>query len=117
MHVAVATGGWRETAAMKLRAIGLDPEALHLSSASDAIRRIEIMQIAEQRAMAGTRADRKFYFGNGPWDKEASLKLGWEFIGIGMNVEHSERFDDFLLFPRKRFPPEASTASPRKREP
>ncbi len=94
--VAVATGGWRETAAMKLQAIGLDPEALHLSSASDAIRRIEIMQIAERRAMAGKPADRKFYFGNQPWDRAASRKLGWEFIGIGEQVEHVPRFEDFL---------------------
>ena len=93
---AVATGGWRETASMKLRAIGLDPEALHLSSASDAIRRIEIMQIAERRAMTGKPADRKFYVGNQPWDRAASRKLGWEFIGIGEQVEHVPRFEDFL---------------------
>ncbi len=70
VRVAVATGGWRETAAMKLQASGLDPDVLHLSSASDAIRRIEIMQIAERRAMVGKPADRKFYFGNQPWDRE-----------------------------------------------
>ena len=93
---AVATGGWRETAAMKLRAIGLDPEMLHLSSASDAIRRIEIMQIAERRAMAGKPAERRFYFGNEPWDKEASRELGWNFIGIGKHIEDSARFDNFV---------------------
>ena len=94
--VAVATGGWRETAAMKLRAIGLDPETLHLSSASDAIRRIEIMQIAERQAMAGKPADRRFYVGNQPWDKEASRELGWDLIGIGELVQHVPRFEDFL---------------------
>ncbi len=96
VRVAVATGGWPETAAMKLRAIGLDPDMLHLSSASDAIRRIEIMQIAERRAMADKPAERRFYFGNQSWDRAASRALGWNFIGIGNQVEHVRRFDDFL---------------------
>ncbi len=96
VRVAVATGGWRETAAMKLRAIGLDPDVLHLSSASDAIRRIEIMQIAERRAMADKPAERRFYFGNQSWDREAGRQLGWEFVGIGEDVDHSTRFDNFL---------------------
>ena len=94
--VAVATGGWRETAAMKLRAIGLDPETLTLSSGSDAISRVEIMQIAAQRALAGRPADRETYFGDGPWDRDASRQMDWDFIGIGPDVEHGSGFDDFL---------------------
>ncbi len=43
--VAIATGGWKETAMMKLRAIGLDPEELCLATASDAVSRVEIMRI------------------------------------------------------------------------
>ncbi len=94
-HVAVATGGWKETAAKKLRAIGLDPETFALSSGSDAISRVEIMQIAAHRALTGRLADRKTYFGNRPWDRDASRRLGWDFIGIGRDVEHSTRLDDF----------------------
>ena len=92
--VAVATGGWNETAVMKLRAIGLDPETLTLSSGSDAISRVEIMQIAADRALAGRPADRKTYLGDGPWDRDASRRLGWDFIGIGKDVEHSTRLND-----------------------
>ena len=95
-HVAVATGGWKETAAMKLRAVGLDPDALNVASGSDAESRVEIMRIAARRALAGRRVDRKTYFGNRPWDKEASRQLGWDFIGVGRDVEHGNRFDDFL---------------------
>ena len=94
--VAIATGGWKETAAMKLRAIGLDPGTLKLASGSDAESRVEIMRIAANRALAGRPADRRTYFGNRPWDREASRRLGWHFIGIGPDVEHSARFDDFL---------------------
>ena len=95
-HVAVATGGWKETATMKLRAVGLDPDALNIASGSDAESRVEIMRIAARRALAGRRVDRKTYFGNRPWDREASRQLGWDFIGIGRDVEHGTRFDDFL---------------------
>ncbi len=81
---------------MKLRAIGLDPDSLSLASASDAESRVEIMQVAETRALAGRAVDRKTYFGNRPWDREASRQLGWHFIGIGPDVKHSSRLDDFL---------------------
>ncbi|MCY3969558.1 MAG: haloacid dehalogenase-like hydrolase [Acidobacteria bacterium] len=96
VSVGVATGGWRETAAMKLRAIGLDPGTLHFASGSDAIRRTEIMRMAERRALAGGSGDRKTYFGNQPWDREASLSLGWNFVGIGSSVRHHIRFCDYL---------------------
>lgn len=93
--VGIATGGWKETAAMKLRAIGLDPDSLNLASGSDAASRVEIMRVAEIRALAGRAADRKTYFGNRPWDREASRRLGWHFVGIGPDVQHSARFNDF----------------------
>ena len=96
ISVAVATGGWKEMAAMKLRAIGLDPATLNVASGSDAESRVEIMRIAAERALAGTSAERRTYVGNRPWDREASRQLGWNFIGIGRDVEHSARFDDFL---------------------
>ncbi|MXZ37186.1 MAG: HAD family phosphatase [Holophagales bacterium] len=94
--VAIATGGWKDTAEMKLRAIGLDPDTLNLASGSDAESRVEIMRIAAKRALGGRSAGRKTYLGNRPWDREASRRLGWHFIGIGPDVEHSTRFDDFL---------------------
>ncbi len=94
--VGIATGGWKETALMKLRAIGLDPDPLNLASGSDAASRVEIMRIAAERTLSGRSVGRKAYFGNRPWDREASRRLGWHFIGIGPDVEHSTRFDDFL---------------------
>ncbi len=93
--VGIATGGWKETAAMKLRAIGLDPDSLSLASGSDAESRVEIMQVAETRALAGRAVDRKTYFGNRPWDWQASRRLGWHFIGIGPDVKHRTRFHDY----------------------
>ena len=37
--IGLATGGWEETARMKLGAVGLDPDALPLASGSDAVSR------------------------------------------------------------------------------
>ena len=80
---------------MKLRAIGLGPEEFCLATASDAVSRIEIMRIAEQRALPVGRVGRRTYFGDGPWDKKACQELGYDFIAIGENVENPTRHPDF----------------------
>ena len=95
VSVAVATGGWRETAEMKLRAIGLDPDELCMASCSDAISRVGIMRIAEARALGGGQAARRTYFGDRPWDLRASRELGYEFVAIGDGVAWSARYPDF----------------------
>jgi phosphoglycolate phosphatase-like HAD superfamily hydrolase len=95
VRVAVATGGWRETAALKLRGIGLRIEDLTIATASDGVERTRIMALAEQRAMLGAVPCRRTYFGDGAWDKRASAELGYDFVGIGRNVEHDVLFDDF----------------------
>ncbi|MDD9999999.1 MAG: HAD hydrolase-like protein [Rhodospirillaceae bacterium] len=96
VRVAVATGGWKETALIKLRAIGLDPLRLPLASSSDAMSKVDIMRIAERRALPNENAKRKTYFGDSRYDKEASLELGYDFIAIGENVDHHLRYSNFL---------------------
>jgi len=93
--MALATGGWEETARMKLRAAGLDRYSLPLASGSDALTRVEIMQIAENRALDGRDAGRRTYFGDGVWDKQASEELGYDFIAIGDKVQHHARYSNF----------------------
>jgi phosphoglycolate phosphatase-like HAD superfamily hydrolase len=93
--VAVATGGWAETAQLKLRAIGVETEGLGFASASDAVARTKIMQLAEQRALRGAPAISRTYFGDGAWDKRASAELGYRFVAIGRGVAHEPCFDDF----------------------
>jgi phosphoglycolate phosphatase-like HAD superfamily hydrolase len=95
IRVAVATGGWRETALLKLRGIGLNVDALAIATASDTVERSKIMQLAEQRAMNGIAPSKKTYFGDTVWDKRASAELGYRFIAIGGKVEHETLFDDF----------------------
>ena len=93
--LAIATGGWESTAKLKLRAIGLDPHQFALATASDAISREEIIEIAADRSLRGTNAVRKTYFGDGLWDKRASEALGYEFIGVGNRVDHHASFLDY----------------------
>lgn len=93
--VGLATGGWEETARMKLKAAGMGADELPLASGSDALTRVEIMQIAARRTLNGATAGRTTYFGDGVWDKRASEALRYRFIAIGNNVEHPAQFTDF----------------------
>jgi phosphoglycolate phosphatase-like HAD superfamily hydrolase len=93
--LAIATGCWDTLAAIKLRGIGINANEYPLATASDAISRTEIMEIAVSRAMQGVQPDRVTYFGDGEWDVRASEALGYNFIGIGGRVNTSQSFADF----------------------
>jgi len=92
--LAFATGGWRETAQLKLAASGIETGNLPIASASDHHRRIDIMTSAQ--ALAG-EADYESitYFGDGPWDKSASANLGYRFILVGHRVHHQPAIRDY----------------------
>ena len=92
--VAIATGGWRETAVMKLRAIGVEPESIALATSSDSLSREEIIGLAQQRALGERPPTRRTYFGDGPWDKKASAEIGYDFVAVGHRVDHHVRFAD-----------------------
>jgi phosphoglycolate phosphatase-like HAD superfamily hydrolase len=94
VRVAVATGGWEETARLKLAHVGIDTERLAFASSSDALARTAIMRIAERRALNDGGYGRATYFGDGPWDRRASAELGYEFIAVGKAVAHPVAFDD-----------------------
>jgi len=95
VRVAVATGGWEDTAKLKLLRIGIELDGLALASSSDASARAEIMRIAARRALNGAAFDRATYFGDGPWDQRASALLGYDFIAVGNAVSHPVAFADF----------------------
>ena len=95
VRVAIATGGWAETARLKLAAIGIDADAVAFATSSDANERTRIMQLAEQRALGGAAPASRTYFGDAAWDKRACAELGYRFIAVGRKVEHDVRFDDF----------------------
>jgi phosphoglycolate phosphatase-like HAD superfamily hydrolase len=94
VRVAVATGGWEETARLKLAHVGIDASKIAFASSSDAPARADIMQLAAQRAMQGAKVSRATYFGDGPWDRRASEQLGYDFIAVGSTVPHHTAFAD-----------------------
>lgn len=98
VRVCVATGGWAETAALKLRAIGLEPNGLAMATGSDALRRTDIMRLAESRATQGEIATRRIYFGDGVWDQRAAHQLGYDFVAVGDGVSHHLAFPDLQDF-------------------
>jgi phosphoglycolate phosphatase-like HAD superfamily hydrolase len=80
--LSIATGGWRQTAAMKLESAGIDIRGIPIASSDDHYARTEIMKIARTRA-AGERAIRCTYFGDADWDRMACETLGYDFVLVG----------------------------------
>lgn len=84
--VGLATGGWLESARLKLRHAGLGEREFPLASASDARAREAIMALAAER-VAAHRGVPGFtsivYVGDGVWDVKAARRLGWHFVGVG----------------------------------
>ncbi|WP_027856049.1 HAD family hydrolase [Marinobacterium jannaschii] len=93
--IAIATGGWLETAILKMQAAGIYCRDRYLASSSDDYDRTRIMRIAEQRALSGRRPLSRTYFGDGEWDREACQRLCYDFIAIGNRVDHQVAFSDF----------------------
>ncbi len=80
-EIAIATGGWTETAQIKLQLAGIDTTDLAMATSSDRNRRAEIIQLAAERS---NRTDLPaVYLGDGLWDLKAARELKLEFIGIG----------------------------------
>jgi beta-phosphoglucomutase-like phosphatase (HAD superfamily) len=92
--ISLATGGWSETARLKLEAAGINHHGIPLSSSCDHYSRIEIMRIAE--ALSGEHAFKsKTYFGDGPWDQKASQTLGYNFVAVGDRTNHPKKILDY----------------------
>lgn len=83
--VAFATGGWSESARMKLSAAGISFPSIPLFSSSDHYSRIEIMRLAV-RCVGNDHCDSITYFGDGPWDQKASEILSYNFISVGNRI-------------------------------
>jgi len=83
--VAIATGGWRRTAGLKLEAAGVPHDDVPAAHADDAHTRETIIETAMMRASAssGEVFDRGVYVGDGRWDVLATDRMGLGFVGIG----------------------------------
>ena len=83
--IAFATGGWSQTALLKLQCLGLPLENYVLRSADDHFKRTEITKLAIEDSKKKANIinfDSITYFGDGLWDLKASKELNIDFIGV-----------------------------------
>ena len=81
-HAVVATGSWRDSARLKLRAAGLDRFDLPLASADDAEAREAIVAHGVSLAAARGPFDGTVLIGDKPWDLAAAKHFGLGFVGV-----------------------------------
>jgi len=93
--VAIATGGWRSSAILKLETSGFDVNGIPLASCDDSHLREEIMRFA--LAKLGDEFDSVTYFGDAEWDRRACETLGWDFVPVGPDLGGIQSYDDIDL--------------------
>ena len=93
--LAVATGGWRESALLKLDSAGFNTAGVPLASSDDADSRVEIMRLALQKA--GGAAGSVTYLGDAAWDRRACRDLGWDFVAVGPGLGGIRSYIDLDL--------------------
>ena len=85
-RVAIATGGWRVSAMLKLRVAGIDVKEFPSAFADDGFSREEILHSAiakSQQQYQQPRFDRFVSIGDGLWDVRTARNLNFAFLGIG----------------------------------
>ena len=94
LSLSIATGGWKETALMKLESADIDVVGIPIASSNNHFSRTEIMKIAEVKAV-GKNSIPCTYFGDGEWDKKACEELGFNFVLVGERTYHHQNIQDF----------------------
>jgi len=92
--VSLATGGWRETALLKLKSAGFDTEQIILSSSSEHHSRTEVMKLSAQKVGIDTGTPFT-YFGDAEWDVRACRELGVNLVIVGDRVRYSQSISDY----------------------
>jgi phosphoglycolate phosphatase-like HAD superfamily hydrolase len=84
-RVSLATGGWRDSARLKMASAGMCFDDHPAATADDALDRESIMTLSMQRAAEryGESFACTVYVGDGVWDARACRSVGIPFIGIG----------------------------------
>jgi len=83
-QLGIATGGWEQSANLKLAAIGIDPNKTSYSNSSYFKSRELITEDVIKKIKRNTNKtpNEIIYFGDGEWDYLTCQKLGIRFIGI-----------------------------------
>jgi beta-phosphoglucomutase-like phosphatase (HAD superfamily) len=93
--VAIATGGWQQSARFKLDTAGFDLGGIPLASSDDAIDRAGIMQVALDSIGENCRS--VTYFGDALWDQRACNELGWNFQPVGPGLNGLSSFEQEFM--------------------
>jgi len=84
--VAIATGSWRESGLLKLRAARIDIDGIPAAYAEDGLSREEILQSAVSRSLQQHRLTsfaKTVSIGDGLWDVRTARRLNFTFLGVG----------------------------------
>jgi len=93
ISISIATGGWLETAILKLESAGIDVSGVPIASSDDHYSRTEIMKLAKEKAHISS--DQAItYFGDAEWDQKASHELGFNFILVGNRISYKHAVND-----------------------
>jgi phosphoglycolate phosphatase-like HAD superfamily hydrolase len=84
---AIATGNWRQAAALKLECAGVDIGPSPGAFSEDAETRVGVIEaaVARARACAPGPIEHVVYVGDQLWDMTAAALAGVAFVGIGSN--------------------------------
>ena len=94
-RVAIATGGWRRSAVLKLESTGFDIDGIPVATCDNSPSRIEIMRTALSRI--GNDFESVTYFGDAEWDRQACQSLGWNFVAAGPDLGGIESYENIDL--------------------
>jgi phosphoglycolate phosphatase-like HAD superfamily hydrolase len=84
--IGIATGCWRESALLKLRAANIDIDGIPAAYAEDGLSREEILQAAVSQTLEQYRLSRFgkiVSVGDGLWDVRTARRLNFTFLGVG----------------------------------
>ena len=85
-RVAIASGGWRVSAILKLKAAGIEINDYPAAFADDGVSREEILQSAVSKSRGRyqqSHFDKVVSVGDGLWDVRTARNLKFPFLGIG----------------------------------
>ena len=94
-RLAIATGGWRDSALLKLGSAGFGIDGVPLVTSDDSPFRVEIMRLALEQA--GGALGSVTYFGDAEWDRRACRQLGWDFVAVGSELGGIESYDNLSV--------------------
>ena len=85
--VAIATGCWRESALLKLKAAKIDADGIPAAYAEDGLSREDILRAAVSQSLEQYRVSRFgkiVSIGDGVWDVRTARRLNFAFLGVGV---------------------------------